>query len=230
MTTQTIPVSTEYIRTESKDLTYSKSKEKHAKNTKEEHAINTIETPNYNPKAFTTHRKHNHKTKPIYDYSIAESMLKSIDSTLCLDSLFDGNIVHLSFDCPVNLRSAFNAETKHNGTSICKELTHFMAQYVFSSLVKKHALGNTISKIAETNFTIESMNFTQNVQSRPRRLLRSVEVEGAVASEVCMIGDCRRPAVDLMVYSRKGEESVERMVCAFHSSEFAKCKEWSFKR
>lgn len=204
---------------------------------KEKHAINTIdntETPTFNPKAFTTKRKHNHKTKPNYDYSIAKSMLKSIDSSVALEGLFDGDTVHLSFDCPTNLRLAFNAETKHNGTSVCKELTHFMAQYVFSSLVKKHALGNTISKLAETNFTIESMNFTQNVQNRPRRLVScNSEVVGNDDVELdnrCMIGSCRNEAKEVMTYQLKGAEAKDFQVCVFHASAFAGNSVWRLKK
>jgi hypothetical protein len=162
------------------------------------------------------------KHKPKHDYSIAKSMLFSIEETLGLNSLFEGKMVHYSFDCPLNLREAFNTETKENGTSGCQEARRLMAQYVFSSMVKKHALGNTMSKIAESNFSIESMNFTQNVQSRPRRYLNnSVGAELTVdGSAECMIGSCGKAAVEVGVYQ----------LCAFHTAAYADSSDWRLKR
>ena len=104
--------------------------------------------------------------------SISKSMPSDVEKMLGLDGLFEGDIVHLSFDCPRNLRTAFNSESKANGTSTCKNLQHFMASYVAVSRTKKHALGNTLAKLVDVPFVIENLNFEQYVQSKPRRLLR----------------------------------------------------------
>ena len=104
--------------------------------------------------------------------SITKSMPSNVEAELGLGSLFSGNITHLSFDCPIKLREAFKSETKDNGTSVCKELQKYMVSYVATSRIKKHALGNTLSKLVDVPFTIENLNFEQYVQSRPRRLLR----------------------------------------------------------
>ena len=100
-----------------------------------------------------------------------------VEKMLGLNGLFEGDIVHLSFDCPKKLRTTFNYESKANGTSTCKKLQHLMASYVVTSKVKKNALGNTLAKLVDVPFVIEILNFEQNVQSRPRRLLRKKPVE-----------------------------------------------------
>ena len=46
-----------------------------------------------------------------------------------------------------------------------------MASYVVTSRMKRHALGNTMSKLVDVPFVIERMDFNQYVQSRPRRYL-----------------------------------------------------------
>ena len=104
-------------------------------------------------------------------------MPSDVEKMLGLDGLFDGYIVHLSFDCPKKLRTTFNYESKANGTSTCKNLQHLMASYVVVSKVKKNALGNTLAKLVDVPFVIKNLNFEQNVQSHPRRLLRKKQTE-----------------------------------------------------
>lgn len=124
---------------------------------------------------YTTEPK-NKPNKPM-EKRIANSMLFPIEQTLNVDSLFDGKLVHLSFDCPTNLREALNAETKANNTSTCKVLQYLASVYVVKSRIQRHALGNTFSKVLDGKFSIGEMNFTQYVQTRPRRLIRKIETE-----------------------------------------------------
>ena len=74
-------------------------------------------------------------------------MLFSNGEMLELDGLFEGEMKHLSFDCPLNLRTAFNREAQANGNSVCKLLQQYMSAYVSASMVKKHAIGNTFPTV-----------------------------------------------------------------------------------
>ena len=135
-------------------------------------------------------------------------------------------MTHLSFDCPKNLRIAFNHESKANGNSVCKLLQQYMSAYVSASMVKKNALGNmnfgVSKKETVVNVGINALNFTQNVQNRPRRLV-NCNPDAVIVDNRCMIGTCRKPSVDVMLYQNK-----EYRVCSFHSAEYSKCKDWSF--
>ena len=202
------------INPNTKDLACSEPIEKHALNT-----IDNTEQPSLNPKAFTTKRKHNHKTKPNYEYSIAKSMLFPIEQTLELEGLFKGEMTHLSFDCPTNLRNALVTEAKQNGTSVCKILTQYGANYVLTSRIKKHALGDTINRLSDMKISIGEVNFEQNVQSRPRRFVsRNPEavVVDAELDNCCMIGSCSNEAKEVMIYQPKGKEAKEYQVCTLH--------------
>jgi len=106
--------------------------------------------------------------------SIAGSMLRDVASELGLEGLFGGKIVHVSFDCPLNLREAFKTEIMENKSSQCKELQKFMLSYIVVSRLKKHALGNTLGKLVDVPFTIGELNLNQYVQSRPRRYVKGV--------------------------------------------------------
>lgn len=174
-------------------------------------------------------KKHSAKNQD----SITKSSLFPIEETLGLTELYCGKVVHVNFDCPTNLRLAFKHECKDNGSSTCKELTKYMANYVATSRIKKNALGSTMSRFVDANFTIESMTFTQNVQSRPRRLISNSNpacVEMVEGKVFCEIGDCGRPAVDFMIYQPNSAEPIEKRVCGYHSSEYAKSSAWRFKR
>lgn len=109
--------------------------------------------------------------------SIAGSMLRNVVSELGLDDLFGGEIVHASFDCPSNLRKAFKEVTNQEGSSVCKELQKYMAARVIVSRLKKHALGNTLSKLVESSFVIENLNLNTYVQSRVRRYHKEITAE-----------------------------------------------------
>ena len=82
-----------------------------------------------------------------------------------------------------NLRTAFNEECRINGESACKVRQKLDASYVVSSRMKRHALGNTMSKLVDVPFVIKKMEFNQYVQSRPRRLVRKEAQVDATLSE-----------------------------------------------
>lgn len=136
----------------------------------------TKEKNGFSPKIFTTHPKNGkprkNKTAKTIEEGIAPSNLFSIEKMLGLNGLFDGELKHVSFDCPTNLREAFKHATRENGTSYCKELQKYIICYVATHHAEKMAFGNTLSKILKPKLVIENLNFEQYVQSRPRRLIR----------------------------------------------------------
>ena len=188
----------------------------------------TKQTINHNPKAFTTHKKH----KPKPQLGITESMLFSKDYYDLKQALKDDCLVHLSFDCPKQLRDAFNWATKANGTSTCKMLQQLALNYTLATMVKKHALANTnLSPEKEAtvvNLNIGDMNFEQYVQNRPRRLIANHNVDAVVNGPVvCGIGSCGKKAVDVAVYVPSG---VSYDLCSFHAGEYSGVKAWSFQK
>lgn len=141
-------------------------------------------------------------------------MPSDVEKMLGLDGLFDGKLTHLSFDCPNNLRSAFKTESKSNSVSVCKNLQKFMASYVVTSRVKKHALGNTLAKLVDVPFVIENLNFEQYVQSRPRRLLRKKPIEKNI-----VINEKKSNDKELVKWNKRFEEVINQW--SLHPS-----KEW----
>ena len=195
----------------------------------EKHAQNPI---NHNPNAFTTKKKPK-KSKEC----ITSSMPFSIDYLTVRQSLFEGEMTHLSFDCPKNLRTALNQAVRENGTSVCKILTEYSAAYIDATMVKKHALANTnlAPKKSETvvNVGIGELSFTQNVQNRPRRLVScnvDATVNDAERDNRCMIGSCDKVAVEVMTFQPKGQEAKDYQVCSFHFDAYADYKDWRAKR
>ncbi len=76
-------------------------------------------------------------------------MLSEIEEILSINCLFEGEMTHLSFDCPKNLRQAFKQECKANSVSVCKMLQNYQLTYIVVSRLKKHAYGNTLSKLVD---------------------------------------------------------------------------------
>jgi hypothetical protein len=189
-------------------------------------------------KVLTTNRKR--KTKYCtekHQHSIEKSMLSPIEQELGVNDLFGGEIKHLSFDIPKNLITALNSECKLNGESVCKVLVKSASLYVVTSRIKKHALGDTLSKLLDSTFTIGEMNFTQNCQTRPRRLIRrnvqvslvSPENETVQFCEVSK-GNCKNPAIDILIYQPKDKDPLEFRVCLLHSVAYSKSLVWRFKQ
>ncbi len=203
-------------------------------------SIDNTQQPNYNPKAFTTKPKHKHNTPSKCENSISSSMPFSIDDLVAKQGLFEGEMTHLCFDCPRNLRNALNNAVKENGTSVCKILVEYGVAYVTATMIKKHALANTqINPAKETivNVGIGELSFTQNVQNRPRRFNHS-NPETVVHDELnesrCGIGDCENEAEEVMVYEPKGKVAKEYRVCKLHFHDLLKTdvsgKFWRAKR
>jgi len=134
----------------------------------------------FSPKIFTTNpksgkRRPNKKTQTFKD-SIANSILFPKEVQDEIKRLFQGEIKHTSFDCPLNLREAFKRATKANGTSECKILREMMYSYIVAFHTQKHALGNTISKDSPS-VVIESVVANQYCTTRPRRFNRNGEAK-----------------------------------------------------
>jgi hypothetical protein len=189
----------------------------------------TKEKVDSSPEVFVTHpksgrRRKKRKTNTTED-NTAKSRLSSIEQKLGIANLFEGEIYHLSFDCPRNLAKLFKEATKANGTSVCKELQNYALTYVVNYKLQKSAFGSTLSRVLKPKLAVENLNVTQYVQSRPRRLIRNVEPQ-TVTSEVCLtceIGRCTKEAVGKDVYLAQGKEY---RLCRFHLSQYAYSKAW----
>jgi hypothetical protein len=188
-------------------------------------SIKSQENDSISTKIFTTHPKSRkrriNKRLSNFKYSIAKSQLLSIEKELGLEGLLEGKMVKQTIRMPFNLREAFKKENKANGTSTCKTSIELQMAWLLKSRMQKTAFGSTISKIIDANFTIESMNFTQNVQSRVRRNIRQnsgvdLSVDGLPQ---CTIGrDCGNAAVDVLIYQPKGKPPKEYPVCLMHET------------
>jgi hypothetical protein len=101
--------------------------------------------------------------------------------------LFGGKIVHMSFDCPENLRKAFVETVKLEKSSACKILQKYMALHVLKTTLTKHALGNTLSLLVDVPLRVGEVRFEQYVQSRPRRFGGSVVVDDGEGKFYCAL-------------------------------------------
>jgi hypothetical protein len=163
--------------------------------------------------------------------SIVNRRLFDIEKELGLEGLFDGEIYHLSFDCPKPLAKAFKKATHDDGTSICKALQKYMLIYVTADHVEKTAYGNTLRKVLKPNIAI-GLNFEQYCQTKPRRWIKKSpeEVKGTNNSgkkfSFCEIGTCSNPAIAVMVFLK---EKKDYRVCLLHQKEYSKNDSWTFK-
>lgn len=164
-------------------------------------------------------RKKHNASSPIED-SISRSMLATIEKELDLDGLFDGEIVHLSFDCPRRLRDALVYEARDNGDSVCKVLQHKGFSYVVGSRIKKHALGSTLRHLLDVDFNIENLSFQQYNQSRPRRIIKEKTTEASEEQATCQIGqgECKEVAIGEGIYKKTGKKY---RLCRMHMNYFA---------
>jgi hypothetical protein len=155
--------------------------------------------------------------------SIAKSSLLSIEEQLGLNGLFEGEMTHFSFDIPLSLRKAFVGELKDNGDSGCKFLVKQAFSYVLASRLKKQSFGNTLRRAIDTNLTVENLNFVQNVQSRPRRLIHTTNFEVNESDEpVCTMANCKTRGGKPGVSVAKGAwipTGKEYELCFLHYSE-----------
>lgn len=160
------------------------------------------------PKTFVTRPKNGKRRKnrnSIFEDSTAKSSLFSIEEKLGLKGLFEGPHNHLNFDCPKPLAKLFKEATRHNGTSICKELQKYALSYVVNYGLEKQSFGSTLSKVLKPKLTIENLNFEQYVQSRPRRLLRRAEVHFSEEKSVCGFADCKNEAIGRAVWLARNQ-------------------------
>jgi hypothetical protein len=132
------------------------------------------------------HKKHKQKQTD----SSAPSML--FDGVLeeQFKGLFGGKVVHMSFDCPENLRKAFVETVKLEKSSACKILQKYMALHVLKATLTKHALGTTLSMLVDVPLRVGEVRFEQYVQSRPRRFGGSVVVDDGEERFYCALKDC----------------------------------------
>lgn len=105
---------------------------------------------------------------------IALSMLNAKELERHVNGLFEGEMTHLSFDIKKPLREELNLVARERGTSVCKILCGLASAFIIAHHTSKNALSNTKNSM-NTPIVIESLNFTQHVQSRPRRLIRHEE-------------------------------------------------------
>ena len=108
---------------------------------------------------------------------VDEEMGKFVAFVKLLDGydLLGGDIVHLSFDCPRNLREYFNQVAKRKAGSSCKLLRSFMLKTIAQHVLEKHALGNTLSDVVPSVFNVPQIVMPTYVQSRVRRYVGDVK-------------------------------------------------------
>ena len=114
--------------------------------------------------------------------------------------LFEGKIVHLSFDCPEKLRNAFNQTVKSKGESACKILQKYMALHVLKATLEKHAYGYTLSRVVDVPLRVGEVRFEQYVQSRPRRFGGNVVVGVGGERFYCGLKDAHLPRGSLPLF------------------------------
>jgi hypothetical protein len=145
-------------------------------------------TNSKNPDKNLSKNQKQHKQKQTD--SIAGSML--FDGVLegQFKGLFGGKVVHMSFDCPENLRKAFVETVKLEKSSACKILQKYMALHVLKATLTKHAFGTTLSRVVDVPLRVGEVRFEQYVQSRPRRFGGSVVVDDGEGKFYCALRDC----------------------------------------
>ena len=172
----------------------------------------------------TTTQRHQQET-----LSIALGMLSNNDLEKQAGGLLQGEVVHLSFDCPKPLREAMKQTAQRNGLSLCKMLCVLGAACVVADQRKEHAFSNTIGG-RQPLVSIGALNFEQYCQTKPRRWMgkapedvKACSPEG-VKGEFCQIEGCRKIAVSSGVYLETGKEY---SLCSFHRGVFVKqSKNW----
>jgi hypothetical protein len=75
--------------------------------------------------------------------------------------LFGGKKVHYSFDCPENLRKAFNWAKEQTGEDGCEILRRFMALYILRVSIEKHAYGNTLMRLVNMPLWVDRVEYNQ---------------------------------------------------------------------
>lgn len=129
--------------------------------------------------------------------------------------LMGGEIVHQSFDVPLNLRIAFKSAVKGAGSTVCYVLQSFMAAYVVGSHYQKECFSNTQNngfgpnKVVIENFEIPSY---EKLRSRRR------DVAEKDFKKICYVKSCDEPATVLGVWTVNGNQ--------FWACEDHKCSIW----
>jgi len=181
------------------------------------------------PKIFTTNpkgkRKPNKKTTTFKE-NLAKRQLFSIEKELGLEGLLEGKTVKTTIRMPEKLNKTFIAECKAHGTSSCKEDQRNRVLWLIKVRSQETALSPTISKIVESQFSINGdINFTQNVQSRLRRSIANnpeanLTIDG---SPLCEIGTCGEPAVCSGIYIIN---SKTYRLCSNHANKLGQTGGW----
>jgi hypothetical protein len=123
--------------------------------------------------------------------------------------LLNGRIVHVSFDCPENLREAFNSATKANGTSTCFVLRGFMQTYVVTAHYQEACFSNTKKPIV-----IEKLVMPTFVKTRVRRIkTKEVFEEENETIAFCGVGNCKKTAVARGIWL---QTKLEYNLCSLH--------------
>ena len=128
------------------------------------------------------------------DYSIVKACPE-------LTELMQGEIVHLSFDCPKNLRNTFKLTVKANGSSICHVLQTFMLTYLTAAHQQKACFSNTM----RNHIVIEHLVVPTYVKERVRRV-KTVERVEEVVERVVPRPKPKREPID---YSKLKLESLQ---------------------
>lgn len=124
-------------------------------------------------KASTVTRKRRRKKKKVAGH---DSIVKAC---LPFEDLLGGPTVHLSFDCPKNLRTAFNRATESVGQATCFVLRGFMQAYIVAQHYRQACFPKALEPV-----NIENLIMPTYVKERVRRVKVVDKVEYIDEDEV----------------------------------------------
>lgn len=158
------------------------------------------------------------RTRNKHDYSIVKACFgdennerKAYESML-LTTLFNGELTHLSFDCPKPLRQTFKTAVKANGSSVCHVLQTFMVTYLVANHYQKACFNDTYRH----PITVKNLVIPTYVKERVRRVKRIAEqIEDFEVTVTCGHVDCTAEAIGSGVW--RGRNTLN--LCADHYSE-----------
>ena len=124
------------------------------------------------------------------------------------------------------LKSAFTEASKAFSGSTCSAIEYIMAAYV--GVAKTQQINGVYPTLTMNPIEIGEIRIERNLRERikvPYEVAKAGKVEGE-GFNLCEIGECDKPFVDVMIYQPKGKAPIERQVCAFHSAAYAGSKDW----
>ena len=128
------------------------------------------------------------------------------------------------------LKLAFAEASKQFSGSTCSAIEYIMAAYV--GVAKTQQINGVYPTLTMNPITIGEIKIERNLRERakvPYEVAKAGRVEGE-GFNLCEVGECDKPFVDVMIYQPKGKQPIEKQICAYHSGAFAGNPVWRLKR